>query len=841
MQSGPALIRIKASAGSGKTYQLALHYVRTLHILGRPDPKKLRRVIAITFTNKAAAEMKERVVTFLKEIALETEKGAQISEDTDLTNEEARKWLEIILRHYGDFHVRTIDSFLFNILKGFSFELGIDPDSSVKFSFDDILETAFDFLLSQAASSNENRQLWKELLCTYLELEKKGGGFYPERGIKSTLGNLFVRFAEQIDKLEAVRFNIQNIYLAESQLRKAYKDVCIIVSELDAQGYANRTCTRHITSDLDIEKILKSKTLRSTPPDQFVKKACLKKDGMNNLLKNLAEQLKNLRESILRYEESISIIPYARVSGYLKMLRNLRREVDEICRQEHIILSRHWTEQVQNKISLGDTLPLIYCYLGEAIQHIMFDEFQDTSRTQWEALEPLVENVLSMGGTLFVVGDVKQAIYRWRGGDLSLFDEILHRFPSVINPECVQLSTNFRSHPELIDFFNNLFAPLSDEDWVRYDLAPMAIKKEIYDNVRDAFASKVVKIYENHYQVASPKVSSSSSCLCRIYDVQTEDIDEAVKDNLIQEIRREWPRREVAVLVRRHDDAEKVSGWLFEHSIPVVTERSLRLGTSIIIKGLICLLKYLYSRGRDMCAFYGILSSGILCGISYDEQQLSHLWMEDMENLKREVDTICEDLSVLANRMAPYELLVSALRRTGILYRIEQDSELLYHRPFIQRLLEITHEFQVTHLPSLGEYLAFWEEGGLEEIVGLPEHVKAVKVMTVHKAKGLEFPVVFIPFTNWSVVNRAPVTICDRKLILLAGNLSEDLERLRQQIIAEEAVELINLFYVAVTRAREALYCYLTPSGKRGSKGVAEWVKAMLEKARLTDFLYELK
>jgi len=170
------IIRIKASAGSGKTYQLALRYLKLLKNLKYPGPQNLRKIVAITFTNKAAWEMKSRIVRFLKEIALNTEHGQNLARDTSLSPEEAAAWLETILHNYSDFYVRTIDSLLFTILKGLSFELGIKPDLTVLFETGQLYDTAFDKVL---ANLKNNQNLWEQALDTFFKIDQKKG-FYPE-------------------------------------------------------------------------------------------------------------------------------------------------------------------------------------------------------------------------------------------------------------------------------------------------------------------------------------------------------------------------------------------------------------------------------------------------------------------------------------------------------------------------------------------------------------------------------------------------------------------------------------------------------------------------------------
>ena len=160
------------------------------------------------------------------------------------------------------------------------------------------------------------------------------------------------------------------------------------------------------------------------------------------------------------------------------------------------------------------------------------------------------------------------------------------------------------------------------------------------------------------------------------------------------------------------------------------------------------------------------------------------------------------------------------------------EGELKDHRPFVERLLEVAHNFVSREGPDLGRFLRFWEEGGLEERVGLPENLPAVRVLTIHKAKGLEFPAVFIPFTNWTLHPWGMVEVNQGRLAILGSKeeLPQELRRLKAQLLAKEAQELLNLFYVAVTRAEEALYLFITLTGRDYNSSVASWAEGLLKK-----------
>ncbi len=842
--SKPVLIRIKASAGAGKTYQLSLRFLELLKEFSPPHPKRLRSIVAITFTNKAAAEMKERILRFLKEIALDTPFGTALSAKTGLSPEEASAWLETIIYNYSDFQVRTIDSLLFTILKGLSFELNLRPDSKVSFSIDRPFEEAFSSLLARI--NEDLRQLWEEILETYLAIDGRGG-FYPEAGLKWRLKGLLPKISDNIKKKKLDKKIIKE---AESSVREAYREFFVHYCEL--KPYFKKNIFR-LSENIDPLSLYAKKFLNKDVEELF-KKGALNKVPSEKL-KAFKDAFKELKKRLEDLKEAYAQRAFVCVSGYVPMLRRLRNEIEDICRRQGIIFSEHWTRLVLQEIRKEGTLPLVYSHLGASVSHFLFDEFQDTSVPQWEALFPLFENALSEGGSLFVVGDVKQAIYRWRGGDWSLFKNLFKLFPQIEIPEDRVIGENYRSHICLVSFINTLFVPLTDKRVVSEKIAPLVLGEHPLQDVYFGFAKSISQSFAEYIQTPT-EVRGHKGCIFKIYikEAPKEELRQSVKRKLIEEIGKEWERRKsikdkvpIAVLLRSNKEAEEVACWLLEAGFPVVTENVLRLGASSVVKGLISFLSYLYEP-QNTLALYGFLASGLLPHGPKDEKELFNGWiLGDWLRWEAKARDIAGKLRPFANRRAPYELLYALLEELDIFSRLKTD--LASHKVFVERLLEVSHQFELEEGPSLSKYLAFWEEGGLEERVGLPENISAIRVLTIHKAKGLEFPVVFIPFTDWYVRDRTPIDVHEGYLVHLKKietdeykiPLPDELERRRLSIIAAEAQELLNLFYVAVTRAKEALYLYLTLPKKGNLKPLSVWVKTLFEESSLSCLVQPLE
>ncbi len=829
----PRIIRIKASAGSGKTYRLSLRYLALLKELGEPSPASLRSVVAITFTNKAAAEMKERILGFLKEIAFGTPRGQELWKETGLTPEEARNWIDTIVRNYSDFQVRTIDSFLYSILKGLSFELGIHPEAEARFNHEEVILNGWNLLMSgQQADSVEG---FEEALRTYLSVEGSRG-FYPEWGFRRRIAELFRKVRGKLDPMEE-RVKEEDLERAEETLNKNYQALLDAVKPLLTR--LKKTNLRSIYQDgapkeLDTKGILRlsERAILTKGVDELLKKGETPspEEGAR-----LEEAQRGLRDSIESWREINSRL---RSQGYLLLLEELGKAVDALCKEEGILLGGDWTRIVREEMKKDATPALVDSILGGRLRHTLFDEFQDTSREQWEALYPLLENSLERerGGTLFLVGDVKQAIYRWRGGDWTLFDQVAQEscFGSISKEE-ETLNKNFRSHPQLVEFFNSLFAPLGKREEVKALLWENSLNNTP-EGLADEAAEEISRAFSSHRQEAARDAQNGATIELYKCKGSTEEVEGLVRPVFVEKVGCEWEKRgagsagsPVAVLVRSRNHANLVSDWLLQEGIPVVTEESLHLQTSGVVKGLLCLLRHLH-RPEDTSALYGLLASGLLREGPSTEEELTALGGEENYTPGKPLEGLRKEVGRSANKHSPYDLLQCAMESLGLKERLE--GELKDHRPFVERLLEVAHNFVSREGPDLGRFLRFWEEGGLEERVGLPENLPAVRVLTIHKAKGLEFPAVFIPFTNWTLHPWGMVEVNQGRLAILGSKeeLPQELRRLKAQLLAKEAQELLNLFYVAVTRAEEALYLFITLTGRDYNSSVASWAEGLLKK-----------
>jgi ATP-dependent helicase/nuclease subunit A len=881
----PRILAVRASAGAGKTYQLTLRFLELLkgmspHKGMSPNPQALRQIVAITFTNRAAAEMKDRVILALKEIALKTDKGESLAAETGLAPAEAAAWLQTILNHFGDFQVRTIDSLIHAVMRAFAVEMGLPPELDVDFDKEAMLDRCFDTLLASIAWDNprdRNRGLILALIDAYLYIEE-APGMSVEGKIRKRIRKLYDRACEA----EGEPADPDHAGTLE-RLNAASR---ALLSAMEACGF-----TACFPGNQRIGDYLGS-------PRENLDKAFWEKSSLREVSKKAAEFREKDLEKLDRLfahlktarREYLYSHARARIYPYLLALAELRKEVRAQPENEGVLLGGTWLERAQECLR-GDDESGRYAFLkiGSAVRHFLIDEFQDTSRAQWKMLTELIEECLATGGTLFYVGDVKQAIYGWRGGDWQLFGTVLRDdFPSVELARRAErvLDTNYRSLPAIVEFNNSLYSALLDPVLGR-SLAQYMMPKDTPAETCEKLAATLAANFKDVVQKVRPATTAGGAaaggaaaggarvgaskaaagaskaaaggaspdeglvCVVSLAG-SAEELNADIESWLRRQVKDVWQRREasqhaeqgIAVLVRSNEQAETVATWLVAEGIPIVTENSLRLRSSPLIKGLVSFLHFLEYPLDDM-AFWGAAASPLFAGVSADTGADLDAFLRTGRSprpLYRAFERAFPEASrrlirPLISRggfLAPYDLVREVLDLFDVERRFPGEAV------FTNRFLEIVFQAEARRSMSLSGFLQFWDETGAEEQVGLPDDLRAVRILTIHKAKGLEFPVVFVPFTNWKRRPDEEAFTEDGNLVWLKSSggvpLPAELMERRLETTMDDVIENLNTLYVATTRPREELYLYVTCVTRRETPDrqyLAAWLEQMIGAARL--------
>jgi ATP-dependent helicase/nuclease subunit A len=834
----PHIHCLRASAGAGKTYQLTIRFLSLLAQEG-PSPDALGQIVAITFTNRAAAEMKERIIRALKEIALKAADGPRLARETGLKPPKAAAWLETILAHFSDFHVRTIDSLVYALLRAFSLEMGLRPELEVVFEEDTVLDLCFDRLLARVNWGEVDDclcRLFTELLETYLRIEE-AGGMVVERGIRKRIQELYKKA-----DIPCMAGPSPDLEKAEGELRKAAEGLLAVIRQAGVEDGLNK-------------RSFQAAFLQEPP--SHVERGFFEKAAFSELLTSKAQGLDERTRAHLdalfqglkqAREHYLAVLARARVHAYMRALEELQHEMRWLSEREGVILGSGWHSLVRGYLQGSPDMGAhAFLKLGSRVRHFLIDEFQDTSRPQWEALLPLLEESLATGGSLFYVGDVKQAIYGWRGGDWRLFREAATAsFPSVPLEErrAETLTRNYRSLPAIVEFNNGLYRLFADAEFARR-IAQVILGEKAEQWAKELLAQSIARNFEDvEQEVASLLQQGRERGTVEVasFAASGEKLREAVKERLIKQVKEVWDRRKgkgIAVLVRRNVDAEDIAAWLMAEGIPVVTENSLRLRSSDLIKGLVAFLRFLDYPLDDLNCWGALasrlfqdlpgVSRGVLEGFLTEGRWQPPLYRSLERRLPAVAAGFIRPLLARVGFVTPYDLCREVVGRFRLLERFPEQ------QVFIHRFFELIFQTEARGERSLSHFLQFWEEGGMEEKIGLPEEISAVRVLTVHKAKGLEFPVVFVPFTNWRLDAPRLAKLAEGCFANLKRPLPSELEKERMVMMINDALETLNLLYVATTRAEAELYLYETSLPAPRGEGVdrsylAAWLREMLIK-----------
>ena len=805
----PSVHYIKSSAGSGKTYRLTLKFLELLHILGKPSREKLKSLIAITFTNKAANEMKERIVRALKEIAFETQKGRTLAGESQLRPKEAREWLEVIIDNFTCFNIRTIDSFIYLIMRAVSLEMGLPRESEVVFDKNYAINLAFDRVLLETNSIDFS--LLKRLINTFLWIEARGG-FKLELGIKRTLINLYRELGD-LETSFSFYEKRQEIY---TRIREKHNEFLKIIEKSGLERHINKNFLNSLKGNNFLQGILKKPTVQWN-------KTLLKKCPSEKIVQ-IEQAYYELYQLIKKY---FQVAPYAKVEAYAAFLNKIKEEMKNIFSQEGLILSGQWIEFVRSYLKGGISPSYALFKLGLDLKHFLIDEFQDTSVAQWDILFLVLEEALAQGGFFFLVGDAKQSIYSWRGGDWRLFERIVEERPfrCVSRGQYVDdvLIHNWRSAEGIVEFNNQVFRRLKEEEFV--EALVKRFMREEDNEIMASLKADIKKIYDNVDQKVGSERQKRIKAKIECRFLKGKEYEEY----LLRDLASLWQEdQEIAILVRTNALAEEVASLLIEQGYPVVTENSLKIKNSKAVRAMVCLLRFLHNH-TDMLALYGFLNSPLTEGL-IDKLVLKDLIFSS-SNLAEAVKGSFPDfwanyflpLKQLAASVSPYILLREIAERFKVCERLKEE------KVFINRFFELAYMLE-NEKKTLSAILDALEEEAFEEKIGLPEKIKAIRVLTIHKAKGLEFETVLLPVVGWYLKEDVYMIVNKKLAYVTQGDLLIPFKREKLKERAKNLIEMLNLIYVAFTRAKKALYLYVeTPQRNYKNRAAASIVRMLLE------------
>jgi ATP-dependent exoDNAse (exonuclease V) beta subunit len=797
----PDFTLVTASAGSGKTHTLTLRFLQLL-LSARIRPNDLQHILAVTFTNNAALEMKRRVVEELKQGALGNRETLQrLQEVVPEPDEEliarSLQVVNALLDRYSDFQVHTIDSFLTRVLKVSALEFGLPPSFDVVLESDALLDEAFLRFAQTLATNAEQRQLFESLILLLNESRSSNSRFLwnPFQAAAEEIRGLFKRLNLHVGRVEIRDLTLQRrdtggrIIDIVLQIEKEAKE-----SSFELTANYSRIIEAARVGNLDsvINKSLLQSALKTSNKPSFAATV----QRIERLQKQLQELVGEYQLLTARQYYQPYLQAQALLAESLEAVKRLRGNIDlsEANRRLATSLVR---EQV----------PEIYYSLGERIHHYLIDEFQDTNRIQWTTLRPLVEESLSQLGSLFIVGDTKQAIYTFRGGDWQIMARMIENeeFPSA---PCRRLALphNFRSGGEIVAFTKKVFheiVPQEAEGEVARLSGLSDFVQEPLEQLREAGYVKLEFFEEDEIPV----------------DAERERILEIIRDCLA----RGYRYRDIAILTPKNKHVVNVSGWLNQAGIRFLSHSSLDIRTRPLTGEVLALLRFLDSPIDDL-AFATFLLGRLFCsGGDGDEGTkrmrrflLDHRLQNESQPLyavfRRKFPELWqryfERLFNVVGYLPVYDLVVEIYRNFEIWEKFPEEEASSV------KLLEVVRVFETSGLNNLKDFLSHAEEESQDADWNIPiaPGEDAVTVMTVHKAKGLGFPIVLVLFYD---ARMQPVNLFlheERGTVEVLRITSEmakahpSLQAIYEQERQLKEVDELNRLYVALTRAREELY-----------------------------------
>ena len=800
----------KSSAGSGKTFTLVKEYLK----MCLPNPGKYKNIVAITFTNAAASEMKERILAKLEGLADGKEQDLRrqlLSEGLgELQVNNAGKVLENILRDYSRFNVSTIDSFFHKILRAFGKELGLPLDFEIFIKTDEALEYAVDTFLQR---SNTNKEM-HEVLMEFIN-EKVGTGRSWQ-------------IRQDLNKIAAELLKDDTFLMEEPPLEKIKKfikdlrDISIAFeNEMDSIGKKALTAMRDNGVTAEDFKYGKSgpanyfnKILRSyrdyTPglriqsvvanPDEWVTK---KADGFFKLKSVADEYLNPLAIQALSIYET----KYSRYVTAREVLRNIytfsvygeiQKLLMEYKAQNEVVLIADFNRILASHL-VKEQMDFIYSKIGAKYEHFLIDEFQDTSGLQWLNLRPLIENAVAQGAECLLVGDSKQAIYRWRGGQVELIETTVTEIDFPYNSQKLSLNSNYRSSVKVVDFNNRFFKSmlgLFPADFYENELL-----KNIFEDVEQKSASSTEKT--GHIEISFIEKEGSTK------DVYIEKASDKLIYTIASLMGEGYTLRDITVLVRSNSEAEIIATLLFQNNLDFISPDSLFLDKSPSIRLLLSALHYLADT-RNILAKTELLYI-YLEYFKTDSTTDASSILSDMDGSIFEgqmPDEFSTNIATIIH-LPLYDIVENLIKTFGLEKGLD---------PYIQRFRQVILEYTKVHKLSIHSFLQWWEEG--EYSVIMPEDMNAIRIMTIHKSKGLEFPIVIMPFVNWNFntsfsdiiwvsSSEEPFNAFEKLPVPYSPKLADSY--FKEEYKREDAmitIDNLNLLYVAFTRPKERLYVF---------------------------------
>lgn len=794
----------KASAGSGKTFTLTREYIRMLLRDKQYDHQRLphSRILAVTFTKKSTAEMKERILRELYILANDPQRSEYINDflsdatlalDIQQIQQRSQHLLIGILQDYSRFSVSTIDGFFQQVIRSFARELGLSATYDIALDSEEIVQQAVDDIFKRIRDAKKNEDLRTWIIEYAQNNIDKDQYWNPSQRVKEFSSELLKeRLMRRMRAIQDAFANKELMRQYMAQLiqisQQAEQQVSTLLEQAKAifaseQGWSNffqkafdnKTPKEWLYGDIGntFPKVLNDPSVAYTKAGSKAKRQQLADISVNQLLP-ICQQLHEIYTGPVArdYITAQAIIPHIYKLG---ILQDVDKQIQDTDQEEgRFPISK--TNQLVNQIIDQQEAPFIYERVGQYYHHYMIDEFQDTSALQWENFAPLIHETEDANKDNLIVGDVKQSIYRFRNSDWHLLNEAPNQFHNIQLPRMEQ---NWRTAPVVVHENEKLLQRYSA--WIADQIDTRTGQTEFSQDIRkmysmDEMHQEAMKKYHGyfHLQFFEGKNAKKDSL---------EALDQLLQSLLAEGI----DLQRVTILVAKNHEATNIANFLVQRNYSVQSKMGLKVGAHPAVKVIINLLYDDWHHATSIAQnavlqFYGKLTP---------EQQDSIL-LAAKKPLYEKVQTIIKELQLQ-----------------------QMDGAV----PYITAFQDIIYQFSKKRVADAKAFLEYWDKKGEKFTIPVSKISNTIQITTIHNSKGLEFDIVIIPMLSWRATsinndniiwcepqtapfNTLPLVAVTPKNILMNSHLRNDFI---QEMISEY-IDNLNLTYVAFTRPRYRLY-----------------------------------
>ena len=841
----------RSSAGSGKTRTLAKAYLK-LALRYRAD--YFKHILAVTFTNKASQEMKDRILAYLNDFAqgksdsLAAELQEELAMDPQTFRQHGQEAQSTLLHNYDQFAISTIDAFFQKVIRSFTREAGLVGDYRLEVDQDAVLEEVIDNLIDELGANKELTEWVVDFAKENLENERSWDVRYSLiEFAREIFREEFKEIEDDVNRTTAGKDFFKNLRTRlwkckNDFIREASQPAAELLQIVSSYGWEPGDFSYGKNSGLFtfVEQFISEKNLsKYKAPSERIrnhfanaanwpnKKSPHAREIQATAALDLLPRLERIVKSYdQNYRAAFSAEVALRNMYVFGLISDISRKLKEYKDENNLMLLADAPKFLNGVIRDSDT-PFIYEKVGSFYRNYLIDEFQDTSGLQWQNFQPLIVNSLDQGYPSLVVGDVKQAIYRWRGGDLSLLQDKITSLIGAERVEVQELVNNFRSAAAIVDVNNSLFATASQL---------LSLESGMPASVRA-------------YQDVTQKVSKGEEGFVDVRFIEEERLPDdgsaealSWKERALERLPRTLEElqdkgahlKDIAILVRKNDEGQQIASYLLQYKnspdakphchYDVVSNESLRIDGAVTVNLLLGALRYLLNADDSIArAQLGYEFSRL----HEPHRVLSEVFAVSNQNIFE------NNLPPAFTKRKPSLKKLPLIELTETLIEIFGLGKIRGELVYLQAFQDLVLDFTNRERNDLGAFIEWWDANKHKKSIQISGEVNAVQILTIHKSKGLQFKYVIVPFCSWSLdhekwqapnlwVRSGEGVFADAGYMPVKYAKSLE-ETYFSAFYAEERTKIyldnLNLLYVAFTRAESGLIVTAPSADSRGAKG----------------------